>query len=70
MAQVVETIHVDGTPDLTEQLYDLFVEADAYQEGHGSVIQEIWELDAADHDQETYMRDQSRNRTSSIVMYM
>ena len=68
--EMAQTIHVDGTPDSTKQLHvhGLFVEADAYQEGHGSVIQEIWELDAADRNQGTFMRDQSRYRTSSIVM--
>lgn len=60
MAAIVHTINTD--PDLHSELDELFLEADRHQEGHGTVLQEIWECDCADTDKELFDEDQTRNR--------
>ena len=59
MAEVVETI--EGNEDLRSQLDEVLLEADQHKEGHGALLQEIWEADLADSEREKFTEDQQRN---------
>ena len=55
------TSTIDNNDVLREQLDDIFMEADKHQEGHGAMLQDIWEADVATRDLNDFKDDQERN---------
>ena len=41
---------------------EVLLEADLHKEGHGTLLQEIWEADLADNEREKFIENQQRNR--------
>ena len=56
LSAVVSTIN--NSPCIRSELDEVFLEADKHKEGHGAVLQDIWELDSADKE---FTEDQRKN---------
>ena len=41
--------------------FEIFMEAYKHQEGHGAMLQDIWEADVANRDIKDFKDDQERN---------
>lgn len=66
MAAVVQAIDTD--PTLRTELDQLCMEADEHCEGHGAILQEMWEADSAEMLEADFMEDQQRN--SELVAWL
>ena len=54
---VVDVINGDQT-----ELYEILLEADEHKEGHGSILQDIWDADSIEYgDGKLFVEDQHRN---------
>ena len=49
---------INKNPSMRSELEEVFLEADSHKEGHGAILQDIWELDSADKE---FTDDQQRN---------
>ena len=56
---MVQTI--EHSQSLRAKLDEIFLEADQHSEDHGTILQEMWEADAADKLKADFMVDQQRN---------
>ena len=61
LTAVVSTINKNQS--MRSELDEIFLEADNHKEGHGSTLQDIWELDSADKE---FTEDQQRNSKSYV----
>ena len=64
LSAVVQTI--EHSQSFRAELDEIFLEADQHSEGHGAIIQDMWEADAADKLKADFMADQQRNSTIMI----
>ena len=65
MSEIVAT--VEENPDLRTQLNEVLLEADQHNEGHGALLQEMWETDLADRELVKF-KDQQRNSKYTEVI--
>jgi len=66
MSEIVAT--VKENPDLKTQLDEVLLEADQHNEGHGALLQEMWETDSADRELVNFKEDQQRNSEYTEVI--
>ena len=57
------TSTIDSNDALRGELDEIFMEADNHQEGHGAMLQDIWEADVANRDMKDFKNDQEKNST-------
>lgn len=66
MSEIVATM--EKNPDLRTQLDEVLLEADQHNEGHGALLQEMWETDLADKELVNFKEDQQRNSKYTEVI--
>ena len=47
---------------IRSELDEILFEADKHKEGHGSILQDIWDADSIETDEESFLVDQKKNR--------
>jgi len=66
VSEIVATM--EENPDLKTQLDEVLLEVDQHNEGHGALLQEMWETDSADIELVNFKEDQQRNREYTEVI--
>ena len=66
MANIVETINSDQSS--RSELDEILLEADKHKEGHGGIMQDIWDNDSIKVNDEMFNFDQTRNKIFGLTM--
>lgn len=65
LSNIVSIINNDQC--IRSELDEILLEADTHKEGHGSVLQDIWDADSVETDEESFHVDQKKNRKFATI---